>query len=105
MAWSDAARAAAAEAKRAHGAIRLGKWDPFSSKKAALKIPEKGSFLRSSLALDVKAMRALTRGTLSAKARKLMGPIKAPPKGTRLSGRAGAMLLNTYAASGYRSWK
>ena len=90
---------------RAHGAIRLGKWDALSSKKTALKIPERGSFARASLALDVRAYRALARGTLSAKARKLMGPIKAPPKGTRLTGKAGMLLLNTYAASGYRSWK
>ena len=102
MAWSDAARKAALEARRRHGAIRLGKWD--LEKGTGVKFPERGSFSRESVAFNVKNLRALVRGSLTAKQRKLMGPTTKPPKGTRVAGAVGAAVINAYTATGYRKW-
>jgi len=103
MAWSDAARDAAAEVRRRHGAIRLGKWDARKGK--GIVYPERGSFSRSTVAHTVKQFRALARGTLSAVDKKTMGPVVKPPKKERLAGARGAVLLNHYAASGFRDWR
>lgn len=96
MAWTDAARQAAAAARR----VKLGSWD--SNKGKGIKYPEKGSFRRESLAHTVKQYRALARGTISAKERKSMGPTVKPT--SRLTGAKGAAAWNSFAGTGYRKW-
>jgi hypothetical protein len=103
MAWSDAARAAAREARKAHRRIKLGGWDSLNGK--GVKYPSPSSFSRSNIARSVKLYRALARGTATKSMLKGEGKIARPPKGLRLGGARGMRAWNSFAASGYRKWK
>jgi hypothetical protein len=64
----------------------------------------RGSFARSNWAESVKTMRALARGTLSAAAKRNLGPTARIPKSERLTGAGGAKRLLAWRKSGYRKF-